>query len=72
MVTNETVSVASVSSRTEGDLVVGLLQSAGIAARVTADDAGGELGSLQLEGVHVLVAAADEARARTILADLPS
>jgi hypothetical protein len=61
-----------VSSRAEGDIVAGLLQSEGIDARVNADDAGGALGSLQLEGVQVLVAPADEARARQILASSPS
>jgi hypothetical protein len=71
-VTNQAVPVASVSSRAEGDIVAGLLQSEGIDAWVTADDAGGELGSLQLEGVRVLVAPADEARARHILANSPS
>jgi Putative prokaryotic signal transducing protein len=71
-VTNQTVAVASVSSRAEGDIVAGLLQSEGINAWVSADDAGGEIGSLQLEGVSVLVAAADEARARHILADTSS
>jgi hypothetical protein len=71
-VTNQTVAVTSVSSRAEGDIVAGLLQSEGIDARVLADDAGGEIGSLQLEGVTVLVAPADEARARQILQELPS
>ena len=52
--------------------LAGLLQSEGIDAWVTADDAGGELGSLQLEGVRVLVAPADEARALHILANSPS
>ncbi|MEU4235829.1 DUF2007 domain-containing protein [Actinoplanes sp. NPDC026619] len=70
--TNQTVPVASVSSRAEGDIVAGLLQSAGIDAWVTADDAGGVIGSLQLEGVSVLVAPADEAQARQILADAQS
>ncbi|GAA2614874.1 putative signal transducing protein [Paractinoplanes durhamensis] len=70
--TNQTVSVASVSSRAEGDIVAGLLQSAGINAWISADDAGGEIGSLQLEGVLVLVAAADEAKAREILAETAS
>jgi predicted Fe-Mo cluster-binding NifX family protein len=69
---NQAVVVASVSSRAEGDIVAGLLRSEGIEAVVTADDAGGEIGSFQLQGVSVLVAAADEARARSILADLPS
>jgi hypothetical protein len=68
---NETVPVAWVSNRTEGDLVAGLLQSAGIGARVTADDAGGQEPQLQLQsGARVLVAPADEAQAREILADV--
>jgi hypothetical protein len=71
-VTNQTVAVTSVSSRAEGDIVAGLLESEGIDARVLADDAGGEIGSLQLEGVTVLVAPQDEARAREILKDLPA
>jgi predicted Fe-Mo cluster-binding NifX family protein len=64
--------VASVPTRTEGDLVVGLLQSEGIDALIIADDAGGEIASLQQDGVRVLVKAADADRAREILADLPS
>jgi len=67
---NESVPVAWVSNRTEGDLVAGLLQSQGISARVTADDAGGQEPQLQLQtGAQVLVAPADEARAREILAE---
>jgi putative signal transducing protein len=68
---NETVPVAWASNRIEGDLFAGLLQSAGIGARVTADDAGGQEPQLQLQGgAQVLVAPADEARAREILADV--
>jgi hypothetical protein len=71
IVGNETVPVAWVSNRIEGDLVAGLLQSEGIGARVTADDAGGQEPQLQLQtGAQVLVAPADEARAREILANL--
>lgn len=72
IVTNESVQVASVPSRTEADLVVGLLQSEGIQSWAIGDDAGGEIGSLQLDGVRVFVAAPDAARATEILADLPS
>ena len=67
---NESVTVAQVSNRIEADLVAGLLQSEGISARVNADDAGGQEPQLQLQsGAQVLVAAADEARAREILAE---
>ena len=67
---NESVTVAQVSNRIEADLVAGLLRSEGISARVNADDAGGQEPQLQLQsGAQVLVAAADEARAREILAE---
>jgi hypothetical protein len=64
-----TVSVAVVASRTEADLVVGLLQSNGVRAAVSADDAGGQEPQLQIQGVRVLVAPSDEAVAREVLAD---
>jgi hypothetical protein len=59
--------VAVVGSRTEAELIAGLLRSHGLAAAVAADDAGGQEPQLQLEGVHVLVAASDEALARRLL-----
>jgi hypothetical protein len=63
-----TVSVAVVGSRTEADLIVGLLSSHGLWAAVAADDVGGQEPQLQLQGVHVLVSRADEASARQLLA----
>ncbi len=63
------VSVAVVASRTEAELIVGLLRSHGLRAAVVADDAGGQEPQLQIEGVRVLVAPSDEAEARWILAD---
>ena len=63
-----TVTVAVVSSRAEADLIVGLLGSNGLAAVVSADDAGAQEPELQVQGVRVLVAPADEARARQLLA----
>jgi hypothetical protein len=63
------VSVAVVGSRTEADIVVGLLRSHGLRAGSTADDAGGQEPQLQLQGVHVLVDPEDEAAARQILAE---
>jgi hypothetical protein len=65
-----TVPVANVASRTEAELIVGLLRSNGLTAAVSADDAGGEEPELQLQGVRVLVAPADEALARRILAEV--
>jgi len=63
-----TVTLTFVTSRTEAELIVGLLRSNGLRAAVSADDAGGQDPQLQLEGVRVLVAPSDEAAARRILA----
>jgi Putative prokaryotic signal transducing protein len=64
-----TVPLTVVTSRTEAELIVGLLRSNGLRAVVSADDAGGLDPQLQLEGVRVLVAPSDEAAARRILAE---
>jgi len=64
-----TVPVAVVASRTEAELIVGMLRSYGLRAAVAADDAGGQEPQLQLQGVRVLVAPDDEASARQLLAD---
>src|SRR5215470_3517648 len=63
------VPVAVVASRTEAELIVGMLRSNGLRAAVSADDAGGVEPQLQLQGVRVLVAAADEAAARQLIAE---
>ena len=63
-----TVSVAVVASRTEAELIVGMLRTHGVSATVSADDAGGQYPQMQIEGVHVLVAASDEVLARRLLA----
>ena len=63
-----TVPVAVVASRTEAELIVGLLRSNGLRAAVSADDAAGLDPQQQLEGVRILVAPSDEAAARRILA----
>lgn len=68
MVRGAPVTVAVVTSRIEAELIVGLLQSYGLAADVSADDAGGQEPQLQLQGVRVLVTPSDEAAARRILA----
>jgi Putative prokaryotic signal transducing protein len=62
------VQVAVVASRVEADLIAGLLRNNGLRAVVSADDAGGLEPQLQVYGVRVLVAAADEAAARQVLA----
>ena len=64
-----TVPVAVVASRTEAELIVGMLRSNGLRAAVSADDAGGVEPQRQLQGVRVLVATDDEAAARQLLAE---
>ena len=64
-----TVPVAVVSSRTEAELIVGMLRNNDLVAAVSADDAGGQEPALQVQGVRVLVAPADEAEARRLLAN---
>ena len=64
-----TVPVGVVASRTEAELIVGMLRSNGLRAAVSADDAGGVEPQLQLQGVRVLVAASDEAAARQLIAE---
>ena len=64
-----TVPVAIVASRTEAELIVGMLRSNGLRAAISADDAGGQEPQLQIQGVRVLVAPDDEASARQLLAE---
>ena len=63
------VSVTVVASRTEAELIVGMLRSNGLRAAVSADDAGGNEPQLQLQGVRVRVAASDETAARRLIAE---
>jgi hypothetical protein len=65
-----TVPVAIVTSRTEAELIVGMLRNNDLIAAVSADDAGGQEPQLQVQGVRVLVAPSDEATARQLLAAL--
>lgn len=63
--------VARVPSLVEAQLIVGMLRSNGVEAATSADDAGGFDPQLQLtQGVRVLVAGGDEARARELLAEI--
>jgi len=62
------VAVAVVTSQFEAELIAGLLQSNGLDAAVSADDAGGQEPQLQLQGVRVLVSP-DAVAARQILID---
>jgi hypothetical protein len=49
-VDDATVSVAVVASRTEAELIAGMLRSHGVSAAVSADDAGGQYPQMQVEG----------------------
>ena len=67
---SEPVCVAVVTTRAEAELIVGMLRSGGLRAATSGHDAGGQQPELQLQGVQVLVARADEAEARECLADI--
>jgi len=61
------VPVAVVTSRTEAELIAGMLRNNDLRAVVSADDAGGQEPQLQAQGVRVLVAPTDAAAARQLL-----
>ena len=67
-----TVSVAVVPSRTEAELIVGMLRSHGVGAAVSADDAGGQYPQMPVEGVRVLVARLGPSAPRLAGDDTPS
>jgi hypothetical protein len=54
-----TRAVGAFATRTEGELVQGMLASAGIESSIAADDAGGALPLPLSGGVHVLVREGD-------------
>ena len=56
--------VAIVTSRTEAELIAGMLRNNDLTAAVSADDAGGQEPQLQVQGVRVLVAPSDEVTRR--------
>jgi len=60
---------AVASSRVEAQLIAGMLEANGIAARVSADDAGGQEPQWQLtDGVRVIVSPEDLAEAQRLIA----
>ena len=61
------VVVSTFSDRQTAEAAVSLLQSEGLEAAISSDDAGGELPNLDLGGIRVLVSAADEEFARALL-----
>ncbi len=66
------ITVSVVNSRAEAELIAGMLRNHGIKARVSADDLGGVDLALQAQGVRILVSAADEQEARTLLGESES
>ena len=63
-----TAVAARVTSTIEAQLIVGMLEANGIAAAVSADDAGGFDPQLQItQGVRVMVAAEDVEEARELI-----
>ena len=65
---SEPVCVAVVTSRTEAELIVGMLRSGGLRAVMSARSARERQPDLRLRNVQVLVPRADEAAARECLA----
>jgi hypothetical protein len=61
------VPVAVVPSRTEAELIAGMLRDNDLRAVLSADDAGGQEPQLQAQGVRVLVTPAAAAAARQLL-----
>lgn len=65
-----TAVAALVPSTIEAQLIVGMLEANGIAAAISADDAGGFDPQLQVtQGVRVMVAAEDAEQARQLVQD---
>ncbi|MFL6241338.1 MAG: putative signal transducing protein [Actinomycetes bacterium] len=68
MAPDQTSVVATVGSRVEAELIAGMLRSEGVRSAVFADDAGGWEPQLQqTQGVRVIVADKDTAKARRII-----
>jgi hypothetical protein len=63
------IAIATFRTREDAEIVRGLLASAGIAARVAADDAGGAYPFALAGGVEVVIDESDRDAAATILAD---
>jgi len=64
----EQISVGTYPTRTEAEIIVGLLESAGIAAWVSADDAGGAYPFGLSGGARVLIDEGDREAASQVLA----
>jgi len=65
------VPVATYATRDEAEVVQGLLESAGIEASLSADDAGGAFPFVLSGGAHVLVDESDAEAASELIASPP-
>jgi Putative prokaryotic signal transducing protein len=65
---SQAIPIASFPTRTEAEVVVGLLESEGIEAWISADDAGGAYPFSLSGGAQVLVDESDAQAAREVLA----
>ena len=65
------VPVATYATRSEAEIVQGLLESAGIEASLSADDAGGAYPFVLSGGAHVLVDESDAEAASELIASPP-
>jgi hypothetical protein len=63
------ISIATVRTRDDAEVVRGLLESAGIRGRIIADDAGGVYPFSLSDGVHVVVDEEDGDAAAAVLAE---
>jgi hypothetical protein len=66
---SQAVPIGSFATRTEAEIVVGRLESDGIEAWISADDAGGAFPFSLSGGVQVLVDEGDVEKASRLLAD---
>ena len=70
--TGRQVPVAGYATRSEAEIVQGLLESAGIDASLSADDAGGAYPFVLSGGAHVLVDEDDVEAASELIASPPN
>ena len=65
---DQPTAIRTFATRTEAELVQGLLESAGISAWLSTDDAGGIYPFQLSEGARVMIRAADRESAESVLA----
>jgi hypothetical protein len=63
------IAIRTYTTRSEAELVRGLLESSGISAWVSTDDAGGVYPFQLSDGAHVIILESDRKAAEDVLAD---